>query len=344
MQLIEKCFKIIDRFYRLPNQKDELAIQEMLEYLGKTANAPESYLTKVKKEHFPASNLPSFPAWMLRYMERIISSYPGGTAAQTVQLSNGYKSEFYRSCAVNFLSENRFVYRLTDDCAEYIDDLGISRVHLSDINFPSKNFSIFFRMDGREFLIFVMRDEHGFRMTGINTVVDQEVETAFASHVLPISDDIDLRKVGKDEVEKWNLHLKLTEMNYDMQSRGLKIIQYRMRSFVLKFMFLYSTRMFEKKREAESVGTVKMMNEKPKQVNGNHHMNYVSLGVRLSQHMQEHRKIVRALGSERTWSVDMWPVSAYVRIMNGKSQHIESHWATRKAGKVTERPEVVVTL
>lgn len=341
--LIDRCFSVIQKFSRLPNIKDEQFINQALDMFGTQGNG-KPFFPLVKSATFGSSTDESFPTWMIDYMENVMAMFPEADNRMVVSVTNGYKGEFYRSCAVNFLAENKTVYRLTDECAEYINDINVSKVRIKDINFPQKKFTINFRMDGRDFIIMVIRDENGMRMSGINTTVKIDNEPSFASHCVTLNDEFDLRRLCRIEAEQWKIHENMTGFKYDLSgSRGFEIIQMKMRAFVLKFMFLYSTRMMEKKTEIETIRKVKMTNYPEKIITGSHHVHYVSLTQKQSQHMREHREIMSAITKgERNWYTDMWPVGAYVRTINGKVQHIESHWAHRRVGMVTERPQQIV--
>ena len=348
-KLIDRCFNVIDRLARLPNKDDERFVCRSLDEFGREANGTK-FFPLLKNATFGKSDREVFPEWMIEYMSNTVDlmqsipDHPGG-----IQFINGYKAEFYRAGAFNFLNANKTVFRLTDECAEYINDLRVSKIKLSEIEFPTKAFSLFFRMDNREFIIMVNKDDHGIRMTGVNTTIDIEVEPAFASHTLSMDGDILLDKLCRDEKREWEIHVKLTNFVYDLTGcRGFDIIQHNMRAFVMKFLFLYNSRFLEKSTEVETIkktkigGEIKELSPKPYKIN------YVSLGIREREQMALHREVVESvrLMGEKKWYKPWWGVVAHVRRVNGITQHISSYRAYRRAGHIEKDAHIdnVITL
>lgn len=348
-KLIDRCFTVIDRLARLPNKQDEKLVCWGLDEFGRQANG-KRFFPLLKHVSFGRSDQEVFPEWLIDYMSNTIDlmntipDHPG-----SLQFINGYKAEFYRQAAFNFLNANRTVFRLTDECAEYINDLRVSKIKLSEIEFPVNSFSLFFRMDNREFIIMVSKDAHGIRMTGVNTTIDIEVEPAFASHILSMDGDMYLDKLSRDEKREWETHVKLTNFVYDLTGcRGFDIIQHKMRAYVMKFLFLYNSRFLDKSRESETVKRTKLgdvtydITPKPYQIN------YVSLGIREHKQMDLHREVVESvrLMGEKKWYKPWWGVIAHVRRVNGIPKHIGSYRAYRRAGHIEKdvHVEQVITL
>ena len=348
-KLIERCYTVVDTIARLHNIEDEQIVCRGLDQFGFEANG-RAFFPLLKNAQFGRADGEVFPDWLLDYMGNTvdlmnsIANHPG-----CLQFINGYKGEFYRAAAFNFLNINRSVFRLTDECAEYINDLQISKIRLSEINFPTNAFTVFFRMDRREFIIMVKKEGDHVRMTGVNTTINIEVEPAFASHVLELSGDIYVDKIIRDEKRKWDEHVELTKFAYDLSDcRGFDIIQYRMRAFVMKFLFMYNSKLLEKSHASETVKRAKLGRDIHQISPTPYHINYVSLGVREREQMALHREVVESvrLIGERRWTKPWWGVVAHIRTIHGTPTLIGSYRAYRRAGKVEKdvHIEQVVTL
>jgi hypothetical protein len=369
MKQLEKCISLVDSFARVKDLSEDQMITRSMEQVGLMCNPGIRFMSKISNERFQPLDHGIFPDWMLGYMENIIHEFDttfqdGGCGylsdprfaakcisdekkadAGAVAILNTYKAEYFRSCAKNFLIDCRTVIRLTDECAEYINDIGVSRVSINDLNFPFSKFSLSFRMDNRDFCIMVTKHPTGIRMFGFNNAEDPETEPAFASHDLIYSETTDIKKLCKEESEKWKLHLDISGWKYKFPSRGQEIIQHRMRAFVLKFMLMYSHRIVESRREEESIKKIRLAAAQEIPVSGKHNVIYVSLGISEKSRMETHREIVKSLsGTDRSYKVDMWPVVAHIRKWKDKVLHIPSYWARRRAGGITKDMEVVVRL
>ena len=345
-KLIDRCFGVIDRMARLPNEEDEKSICEAMDDLGLRVTG-KRFFPLLKHATLVDSNEESFPEWMLDYMGKVVAAFPKAGLRETSLFINSYKSEFYRAASFNFLVKNRSVFRLTDELAEYIDDLRISRVNLSEITFPADAFTVFFRMNNREFAIMIKKDEFGIRMTGVNTTINADTEPAFASHVIMFDQNFDLDKLTRIEKDQWVFHKNLTEINYDLSDcRGLEIIQHRMRAFVMKFLFLYNTKFLDKKHETESIKKAKLGKETIPVSQAPYRIGYVSLGIRERERMTLHREVMAATRSvgERTWTKPWWPVAPHIRRYKGVTIYIEGYFAYRKAGMISKDIEKVFTL
>lgn len=348
-KLIDRCFSLVDTIARLPTAEDEKLVCWGLDTFGFEANG-KYFFPLLKNVQFGRADADVFPDWLIDYMSNAVESMRSfADHHASLQFINGYKGEFYRAAAFNFLNINRSVFRLTDECAEYINDLQISKIRLSEINFPVNAFSLFFRMDDREFIIMVKKDGNYVRMTGVNTTINIEVEPAFASHVLDISSDIYVDKIIRDEKCKWDEHVKLTKFTYDLSGcRGFDIVQHRMRAFVMKFLFMYNSKLLDKSHDRETIKRAKIGTETHQISPTPYRINYVSLGVREREQMELHREVVESvrLIGEKHWTKPWWGVVAHVRTFNGIPKLIGSYKAYRRAGKVEKDAHVeqVITL
>lgn len=350
MKLIEKCISIIDKIARIPDKNAEEFTRKAIEVFGLDANGTtlESHL---KVAQIPKSNQHIFPESYMDYMSNVIThlskSNTDGLPNWEMHLVNTYKSEFYRHAAFNFVSQNKTIIRLTDECAEYVDDIKLSAVKINEIDFPVKSFTMMFRMNGREFIVLVRRDEYGLRVTGLNTAIDTETEPAFASHTLLFDDhSISIDSLVREDTRLWKNHCDITKFNYSDLDQGLGIVQNRLRAFVLKFLFLYNHKFIDRKRGVETIKKLTLENRTRDTSKNTFATIHVSLGINEQKNMNTHRSVKSAIKAvaEHKWFTPWWPVGEYIRVTNGRAIRVKSHFRHRKAGAIRDDIMMVVSL